>query len=155
MFPSRFDCVLLAFVLISSLLLHSPSALGSKRKVEISGLYNSFAPNVGGLSSQGGRIRLEHAEFTILELDGSLTLESALAKKFQISSAVIPRFIFGAAVGSGTLNLVAGVGFTFPLFGLFGGQFGVSLDNYIFAPILYRGRIGVIPVIPFSLTFLF
>lgn len=152
MSPSRCMIGILTFCL---LLISSPSAFASVFTNEVSASYASFTSNIGGLSTMGAKLRLEELEIGAMELDGSFSCEVSFAHQFHVKSFVVPRLILGAGLAYGSLNLVTGVGFTFPLFRVFDGKVGLSLDNYIYAPLLFRGRIGLIPVIPLSITFLF
>ncbi len=142
-----------AFIL--SVMALSGSAQAFDERNEISAAYRSFYADVGGRSALMARYRNERYEFQLASLTSDFALEVAYAPRFDLKTFFKPRLILGAAYAFGTAGPVAGVGLSFPIVHVGGGSLGLGLDSYIYGSIHAFKRIGVNPVIPLSLTYLF
>jgi len=124
--------------------------------LEVAAFYNSFAPNVGGMSQLGGRVRIHRLEFDGMYLSGTPAAALAYAYRFDFSDYFVPRFKLGGAYAFSAGNIVSGVGLSFPLIPLFGARLGVAFDMDVYWTYLGSGaRFMVTPVYPLSLILTF
>jgi len=126
----------------------------ARASIEAGFLYNSFTPNVGGLTQIGGRFRSGVFEVDASLLSSQVFVAAAYSLPIPTKTFIHPRWNIGAAYYYSTVNALTGLGVTFRLFKLFGGYIGLTLDTYVLWTVT-GSRVAVTPLIPVGASYAF